>query len=106
MENQQQQLLGEFSGESHSLLAPDYAQQVADIFGYDCSRLVRHHKPSNQPKGYRGKAADGVAAFTLSKWLCDQLHLDYRSFYGRGTQHRECCSVLRDFLINGEDLSK
>lgn len=106
MGNQQLQLLGEFYGESHSLLTPSYAQQVADIFGFDCSGLVRHHKPSNDPKGYHGEAADGVAAFTLSKWLCGRLDLDYPDFYGRGKQHRDCCNALREFLVNGEDLSK
>ncbi len=87
-----------FSDSSHALLTPDFAQKVAGLFGQDCSGLVDIFETSTEPKGYHGPTADGVPAFTLSKWLCSKLNLSTSTFFGRGTQHRACCKLLKTKL--------
>lgn len=87
-----------FADSSHALLVPEFAQEIAGYFGKDCSGLVDIFETSTEPKGYHGPTGDGVPAFQLSVWLCEQLGLEYQNFFGRGTQHRHCCDILRNRL--------
>ena len=91
------EIVKEFEQMSHCLLKVEFAQKVAGIFGMDCTELIDIYETSSEPKGYHGPTGEGVAAFQLSTWICDKLGLEYTSYFGRGTQHRECCKILIDY---------
>ena len=98
MNEQQKENFGIFFNSSHTLLTVEFAQKIAGYFGQDCSSLVHTYKESTEPKGYHGPTAEGVAAFSLSPWLCRKLGLECNRFFGRGSQHRACCEALRSKL--------
>ena len=88
----------EFEDLTHALITAEAAQHIAGMFGQDCSELVDIVETSTEIKGYHGPTAEGVPTFVLSPWLCDQLGLKFPVFFGRGSQHRACCKVLKDHL--------
>ncbi len=88
----------DFTGLTHALITVEAAQHIAGMFGQDCSPLVDIYETSTEPKGYHGKIAEGVATFALSPWLCRKLDIEFKSFHGRGSQHRHCCELLNEYL--------
>ena len=94
---EEKETIEEFAKMSHCLLKVEFAQKVAGIFGLDCKELIDIYETSTEFKGYHGPTGEGVAAFRLSPWLCDKLGLDCAGFFGRGTQHRECCQKLIEY---------
>jgi hypothetical protein len=93
----------ELSECDHGILTRDGAQNFAEDVGLDSSAVPVHaieHHPE-EIKGARltgctkiGEKRMGVGADVLASWACRQLGVKYSEKFGRGSQLRECCSVL------------
>lgn len=93
----------ELAGCDHGILTRDGAQTLAESLGLDASAVpvyaIEHHP--EEIKGARlagctkiGEKRFGIGADDLASWACRQLGVKYTEKFGRGSQLRECCSVL------------
>ena len=84
----------------HCFLLPETANKIASAFG--CKATTRQVQDTrSQLKGLtlngdykEGDWAEGVDADILAMQICKQLELNYKSYFGRGSQLWECIEVL------------
>jgi hypothetical protein len=77
----------------HCILTPKSVKEYEDAFG---CKLVLQTYPDDVV--YDPANNTGLAADVLAGTLCKHFKLSYVSKFGRGSQLRECCSVLLEHL--------
>lgn len=90
----------------HAVVSCAGATGVAQALGVN-EEVPGHRMRSDPPGTFKGltltpefEGKYQVDATTLACWLCEELNLTYRLFFGCGTQLRHCVSVLRTALLD------
>jgi hypothetical protein len=87
----------------HAILGREQALELVEQMGLD-GRKLRLQVIEHRPDVAKGAVINGathvgqkficIAADALAQWCCDELALEYRHCFGRGTQLRICCEAL------------
>jgi hypothetical protein len=85
----------------HGFLTVEGAERFSKPFGLKPRTYVAYSNPTD-PKGLTlddgVKSARGVGAHELAMQICDHLGVKYPVKFGRGSQLRECCSALEQWI--------
>jgi len=86
-------------GDGHGIYSPDIYE------GFDVSSLIHTHKSDGTPKGTIFaddgsimEESHGVYNLTFLNRLVNQLGLEYRSAFGRGTEARNMVEAIRKWV--------
>jgi hypothetical protein len=85
----------------HAFLSVEDAEKLTKPFGFN----ARTYVATANPKDFKGltlrggaKSAKGIGAHELAMQICDHLGVKYPSRSGRGSQLRDCCDALEQWL--------
>jgi len=85
--------------DGHTVWKSEFAEQVCAVLGVPWSEELVETFNYEGGKGYLGNDGDiGVYGLSLGYHIVKHLDLEYRDFFGRGSQAREYSRVIREKL--------
>jgi hypothetical protein len=85
----------------HCFISAEGAEKFSQAFGFS----ARTHVETATSSDFQGltlhdgiKSAKGLGAHELARQICHHAGVKYKSTMGRGSQLRECCDALEQWL--------
>jgi hypothetical protein len=94
------ELVDELAGYDHCFISREGVLHFTKPFGFEGTTYVARN--SDDPKGLTLAAGldelEGQDAAEVAREICRHLKVDFPPMYGRGSQLRICCELLRRHL--------